>query len=336
MTFPDSMRAVQLSAYDGRSESISVARVPVPTPRHGEVLIKMTAAPINPSDLMFVRGLYGFQKPAPAIPGFEGSGTVVASGGGLMAQMLHGKRVACAAADPANAGGTWAEYLVTSANFCVPLAKHVTDEQGAMMLVNPLTAWALMQKAKRGRHRAVVQTAAASALGRMISRLARSFSLPMIDIVRRAEQVELLRSCGCKYVLNSSDTNFDRDLHAFCHDLNATIAFDAVAGEMPARVLRAQPRRSRMIVYGALSLQAVQVDPASLIFEDKRVEGFWLSAWLRNMNLLKQLRVTRQIQRHLKDDLRSEVRERVPLEKTQEALQQYASNMTRGKILIVP
>jgi NADPH:quinone reductase len=96
---------------------------------------------------------------------------VVVARAGMMAQMLKGKRVACAAADPKIAGGTWAEYLVTSAMFCVPLSKHVTSEQGAMMLVNPLTALALVQKARRARHRAIVQTAAASALGPMIARL---------------------------------------------------------------------------------------------------------------------------------------------------------------------
>src|SRR5262249_2346285 len=145
MALPASMRAVQLLAYDGQPDSLSFARVPVPSPGPGEVLIKMAASPINPSDLMFVRGLYAFKKPLPAIPGFEGSGTVVASGGGIMARMLAGKRVACAAADPKIAGGTWAEYLVTSAMLCVPLSKSLDLDQASMMLVNPLSAWALVQ-----------------------------------------------------------------------------------------------------------------------------------------------------------------------------------------------
>jgi NADPH:quinone reductase len=336
MNLPSTMRAVQLSAYDGRTESLSVANVPVPSPGPGEVLIKVAASPINPSDLMFVRGLYGFKKPVPAIPGFEGSGTVVTSGSGFMARMLKAKRVACAAADPKIPGGTWAEYLVTSAKFCVPLSKQVATEQGAMLLVNPLTAWALVEEAKRGGHRAIVQTAAASALGRMISRLAQSSSLPVINVVRRSEQIELLRNSASKYVLNSSDADFDRTLHDRCHELQATIAFDAVAGEMSARILRAQPRGSRLIVYGALSLEAAQVDPASLIFEGKRMEGFWLSAGLRDMSLLRQLRVMAHIQARLKDDLRSEVQQKVSLEQTAEAVQRYANHMTAGKILITP
>lgn len=336
MGLPESMRAVQLLDYESRPESIALARIPVPSPGTGQVLVKMAASPINPSDLMFVRGLYGFKKPVPAIPGFEGSGTVVASGPGMMARMLRGKRVACAAADPNIRGGTWAEYLVTSAMFCVPLSKHVDLEHGAMMLVNPLTAWALMKEARRGRHRAVVQTAAASALGRMIARLGKKYSLPVINVVRRAEQVHLLGESGSQYVLNSSDADFDGRLRDLCHQLQATIGFDAVAGEMSGRVLRAQPGGSRLLVYGALSLQAAQVDPASLIFERKTVEGFWLSAWLRSMGMLSQLRVTRQVQSLLSEDLRSEVHLRLPLEQAAHGLKTYSSEMTAGKVLICP
>src|SRR5262249_10571172 len=158
-------------------------------PRAGEVLVHMAAAPINPSDLMFINGMYGVKKPLPAIPGLEGSGTVVAFGGGLMARFLVGKRVACHAAAPSVAGGTWSEYLATPAQFCVPLRKQVDLEQGATMLVNPLTAWALVNEARRGEDKAIVQTAAASAVGRMIWRLAKKSSVLVINVVRRKEQV---------------------------------------------------------------------------------------------------------------------------------------------------
>src|SRR5262249_16396690 len=114
------------------------------------------------------------------------------------------------------------------------------------------------------------------------------------------------------------------------------IGFDAVAGEMSERVAKAQPRGSRLIVYGALSLAPVQADPESLIFEGKRIEGFWLSAWLRDKNPLNRLFLMRQIQSKLKDVLRSEVQGRFPLEQTAQALRQYSTHMSSGKALIVP
>lgn len=330
------MRAVQLRDYDGKPSSLIVTQVPVPRPGPGEVLVRVAASPVNPSDLMFITGNYGFKKPLPATPGFEGSGTVVEAGSGMMARFMKGRRVACAAADAKSKGGMWAEYIVTSAQFCVPLRKQVDLEQGATMLVNPLSAWAMVDEARRGGHRAAVQTAAASAVGRMVLRLGKKFSLPIVNVVRRPEQAEVLRGLGAEYVLNSSEPGFDAELRRVCHKLGASIAFEAVAGEMSGRILRAQPQGSRMLVYGGLSLKAVEVDPGSLIFEAKHVEGFWLSAWLRQRNMLSQLRVARQVQELLGSDLKTEIRARLPLEKAADGLAQYAANMTAGKVLLVP
>jgi NADPH:quinone reductase len=215
------------------------------------------------------------------------------------------------------------------------LRKNVDLEQGAALLINPMTAWALMEEARRGRHRAVVQTAAASALGRMIVRLGKRFSIPVINVVRRAEQVELLRKLGAAYVVNTSEPEFDKRLGELCHKLGASIGFDAVAGEMSAIVLRAQPQGSRLLVYGALSLQASQADPACLIFEAKRLEGFWLTSWLRSRTLLGQLRLARQIQKLLRSDLKTDFQAKVPLQEAGRALQQYAGNMTAGKVLLM-
>jgi NADPH:quinone reductase-like Zn-dependent oxidoreductase len=335
MAIPDSMRAVQLRAYDGKPESIAVVEMPAPRPGPGEVLVRVFASPINPSDLMFIHGLYGFRKPLPAVPGFEGSGTVVEAGTGLMPRFLKGRRVACAAVDPKATGGMWAEYVVTPAQFCIRLRKDVDLEQGATLLINPMTAWGLMDEARRGRHKAVVQTAAASALGRMIVRLGKRFSIPVINVVRRAEQVELLRGMGAEYVLNSSEPEFDKRLRELCHELGASIGFDAVAGEMSAIVLRAQPPGSSLLVYGALSVQPSHADAASLIFEGKRLEGFWLTAWLRSEILLAQLVLARQVQELLRSDLKTEFQAKLPLQEAPRALQQYAANMTAGKVLLL-
>ena len=332
---PSTMRAVQFRAYD-HPETLSVVEVPVPQPAAGQVLVKVAASPINPSDVMFIRGLYGLRKPLPATPGFEGSGVVVRTGGGMLAGFLDGKRVACHATDPSTTGGMWSEYVTLPAAACVPLKKNVELEQGSMMLVNPFTAWALVDIARRGKHRAIVQTAAASALGRMVIRLAQGAGIPTINIVRRPEQVGILRSMGAQHVLDSHEAGFDDILREHCRTYAATIAFDAVAGEMTARVLRAMPNRGRMIVYGALSLAAAQADPGSLIFEGKSVEGFWLSAWLAKKSLLGRARIAGDVQKLLASELKSEVRGRYPLADVPRALHEYAANMTAGKPLIVP
>ena len=330
------MRAVQITAYDGKPESLRVVDLPVPRPGPGEVRVKVAASPINPSDLMFLRGLYGVKKPLPAIPGFEGSGTVVDSGGGFLPWMLKGKRVACHAADPKTSGGMWSQYLVVPASACVPLKRATDLEPAAMMLVNPLTAWALVDHAQRGGHRAIVQTAAASALGRMVIRLAKSRGIPVINIVRRPEQVGLLRGLGAQHVLDSNSAGFPDILREHCRELGATISFDAVAGDLSACVLRAQPKGSRMIVYGALSLAPVPVDPGALVFEGKSVAGFWLSSWLAKRNILTRGRIAGKVQKLLASELKSDVRARYPLDQAARALAEYAADMTSGKILLVP
>src|SRR5262249_51982353 len=152
--------------------------------------------------------------------------------------------------------GTWAEYCVAPATACLPLAKDLTLDQGAAALANPVSALCLIDLAKRGRHRAIVQTAAAGQLAKMIAVAARDRGLPAIDIVRRADQADVLRAAGAQHVLVSTDPDFDRDLAVKAAALGATIAFDAVAGELTGRVLEALPPRSEVVVYGALSSDA--------------------------------------------------------------------------------
>jgi NADPH:quinone reductase-like Zn-dependent oxidoreductase len=278
--------------------------------------------------------MYGLKKRLPVVPGFECSGEVVASGGGFWARYLVGRRVACAA--PPDGDGTWAEFMLARADQCIPLRKETDIEQAATMIVNPFTAWALLETAEELRAEAVVQTAAAGALGRMIVRLAVRRGVHVVNVVRRREQAELLEREGAGHVLNSSDEGFDERLGELCTRLRATALFDAVAGELTGRVLRAMPAVSTAIVYGALSLEGCLVDPRSLIFERKRVRGFWLSDWLSKQGALKKFRVAGKIQELLGDELSTEVRARLPLERAAEGLRQYAREMTGGKFILVP
>lgn len=334
MLLPPTMRALEILAYDGKPESLVLAERPVPHPGKGQVLVQIAAAALNPSDTGFIRGLYAMQKKLPVTPGFEGSGTVVASGGGLMGRALVGKRVACSA--PFDGDGTWAEYMVTSAKMCIPLQKHVSLEQGATLVVNPMTAWALLDIARHGGHRAIVQSAAASALGRMILRLGKRLGITVINIVRRQEQVELLQALGAQYVLNSSTPDFENHLRELSHQLRVSLALEAVSGEIAGYILRALPKGAQMIVYGAISEQGCLIDPRSLIFESKRLEGFWLAEWARRKSIFGQIYAATQVQKYLASDLKTEVRARLPLEDAAKGLQQYAAAMTAGKILLLP
>jgi NADPH:quinone reductase len=331
---PDQMTAVVLDSYSGL-EALRVEQRPVPKPGKDEVLVKVAASPINPSDLAFLDGQYGFKNPPPVVPGGEGSGTVVAVGPGMAGRYFLGKRVACLS--QGKGSGMWAEYVVTSAKGgALPLHRSVSLEQGALSMINPLTACAFLELAKEGGHKAIVLTAAASALGQMVNRLGRSQGIQVINVVRRDAQVELLKEQGATVVLNSSEADFDQQLHDACHQLDAHLAFDAVAGPMTRQLLDALPEHSKVTVYSCLSFKGPGVGPDHLIFEDKGVDGFWLGPWMNNKNLVQILMLWRRAQKLMATDLRSEIRARYSLREAKNAVQDYSGHMTGGKILLNP
>jgi NADPH:quinone reductase-like Zn-dependent oxidoreductase len=337
---PEKMRAVVLSEY--REEitdairGLQVMERPVPRPRCGQVLIRMAAAPCNPSDLLLLQGNYGTLKTLPTAPGWEGAGTVVATGGGLLGRWLMGKRVACAIRTDRN--GTWAEYVVANADNCIALKSGVPIEQGASLIINPLTALAMLDTAQRAGHQAGVHTAGASQLGRMMIAMASDLNYPLINIVRRDAQADVIRSLGGQHILNSTSEGFSGELKALCERLKATAAFEAIAGEMTGTVLNAMPAGATAYVYGALSQEGCSnIDPIGLVFHDKTVTGFFLGNWLDRRGSIGILRAAGRVQRMIIDGrIGTTVQRRLRLEEVVDGLLQYVGHMTDGKVLIMP
>ncbi len=327
VTVPKVMTAV-LSGSNGNSPAAGEA--PVPTPGSGEVLVRIAAAPINPSDIGFLNGGYSSGAAAARIPGFEGSGTVVAAGTGIVPRLLLGKRVAVLAPS----GGTWAEYTAVPALRCIPLPGSISAEQGSMLLVNPLTALAFCDMARNGRHAALVNTAAASALGRMILRLGRRLQVPVLHIVRREQQADALTTLGAEYVLESTDRNFEDKLASTMRRLQATLVLDAVGGRLSSQLLLAAPAGSTLVLYANLSGEQLTVDPRVLWTENKRIEGFFLGNWLAGRSLPGLLRDIRRVRSWGASDFQSHVRERFPLSGVQQAIEVYRGNMTAGKVVL--
>jgi NADPH:quinone reductase-like Zn-dependent oxidoreductase len=337
---PDRMRALVLSEYrEDVAEAIEGLKLddrPVPEPRRGQVLVRIEAAPCNPSDLLLLQGKYGTLKTLPAVPGWEGAGTVVASGGGLLSRWLRGKRVACGL--QGDRDGTWAEYVVAGAKECIPLKQRLDTEHAASLIINPLTAMGLLDMAQRAGHRAAIQTAGASQLGRMLLVMAAKANFPIINVVRRQTQVELLKSLGAAYALNSSSEDFAGQLTTACAELGATIAFEAVAGDMTGTLLSAMPSGATVYVYGALSEEyCSDIDPIEVIFHDKTVTGFFLGTWIRRRGSLGILRATGRVQQMMIDGLiETRIQRRVGIDEAIDGLKQYVDHMTDGKVLILP
>ncbi|WP_175607341.1 zinc-binding dehydrogenase [Deinococcus marmoris] len=331
-TLPTTMKALELSSYDGL-DALKLTEKPVPSPTLGQVLVRVEASAVNPSDLEFMHGRYGFRRPLPTTAGFEASGVVVA-GNGAQAERLMGQRVACVVQSKGE--GTWAEYVAVDAKVCLPLQPAVDFEQGAMLFINPFTAWGLVEQAQNGQHLALVQTGAAGAVGKMVQRLATSAGLPLINIVRRDEQVTSLRKGGAEHVLNSEAEDFDAQLKQLCGDLNATMALDAVGGELSGRLLAAMPEHSTVLVYGVLGGKSLTVSPYDLVFRDGHVSGFYLTTYRSNLSKAELQQRTDQIQQRMATDLHTEVSARAGLEDALQAIKHYQDHASNGKIIITP
>jgi NADPH:quinone reductase-like Zn-dependent oxidoreductase len=216
----------------------------------------------------------------------------------------------------------------------LPLNKALRLEQGAMSFINPLTASAFIDISKKGGHKAISLTAAASSLGQMVNRLGRKEGIQIVNIVGRDAQVDLLRAQGAQVVLNSNEAGFEEQLHEAYHQTDTHLAFDAVAGQLTNQVLKAMPPDSKVIVFSALSRQDVQASPDLLIFENKRVDSFWLGPWISKQNIAKIMLLWKRTQQQIPGHLKSEIRKIYPLQEVKKAIRDYSGQMTGGKILL--
>jgi len=334
------MKAIELTEENrdlaAAIQGLKIVDKPVPKPGPGEVLVKIEAAPCNPSDLLFLQGMYGVKKELPATPGWEGAGTVVANGGGALGWWLRGKRVACGG--QSGRDGTWAEYYVAKAKSCIPLKEGVSFDQGATLIINPLTAIGMVERAAAFGAKAVVQTAACSQVGRMVHVAAKEKGLAVINIVRRQEQLEMLQKEGERWRLNSEEEDFTKQLKEMAERLKATVAFDAVGGDLTRKVLGALPDGSKALVYGALSERPCGgISPLSLIFQKKKVEGFWLTEWLETAGFWRSYRAIGFVQKLMKSGaFTTKVRRKASFDTWQEALLEYRQKMSDGKALLTP
>ena len=231
---------------------ISLVSVPVPEPGPDEVVVRVEASPINPSDLGLLVGAADMStakasgtKDAPVVTakvpegamramagrldesmpvGNEGAGVVVKAGSSEEAKALLGKTVAMIG------GAMYAQYRTMRVKDCLPLPDGITPAEGASCFVNPLTSLGMTETMRREGHKALVHTAAASNLGQMLNKICIKDGIALVNIVRSAEQADILRKLGAKYIVDSTAPTFMDDLTNALAETGATIAFDAIGG----------------------------------------------------------------------------------------------------------
>ena len=264
--------------------TLDVVESPIPEPAAHEVVVEIHAAPINPSDVGVLFGLSNMinaalvgttaepktiQYPGPLVPHFkgrwnkplpsgnEGSGIVVKAG--TDAQQLMGKVVSLFG------GNSFAKYRCVPAQSVMVMNEGTTPRDAAASCVNPFTALGMVATMKMENHSAIINTAAASNLGQMLVRVCKDDGVPLINIVRKQEQVDLLKSIGAQYVLNSTDDHFKEDLVAAISETGATLAFECIGGgTMAGQILEAMEKAilaksDTYSVYGSTTVKQVYI-----------------------------------------------------------------------------
>jgi len=250
----DANSGLQLRSLIKKSGELEISLVSVPTPEPGpdQVVVRVEASPINPSDLGLLTGAADLStarvsgtKELPVITakvpeagmkamagrldesmpvGNEGAGVVVKTGSSDAAKALMGRTVAMIG------GAMYAQYRTLRVNECLPLPAGTTAAEGASCFVNPLTALGMTETMRREGHKALVHTAAASNLGQMLNKICIKDGIGLVNIVRNKEQADILKKIGAKHVVDSTAPSFMEDLTGALVETGATIAFDAIGG----------------------------------------------------------------------------------------------------------
>ncbi len=331
------MKAAQFEHFGEPADVLQIRDVEPPQPKTGELLVRMILSPVNPSDLMTVRGVYGKLPKLPCTPGYEGVGIVEASGGGLLGKLLVGKRVALLN----GINGNWQERTTVGAKQAVPLPKSLPAEQGATFFVNPTTAFAMTQRVlavPAGDW--LIQTAAASELGKMVVRLGKRFGFKTLNVVRRAEQAETLKSLGAEAVVVFDPTHHSADdlrneVRRIAGDRGVRYAIDPVGGATASAVVKCLAPGGRMLVYGTLSPEPLSFSPRDLMTPGATIAGFWLARWLPQQSLLTKLKVIRTVSGLIEEGvLASQIGEVFPLDRIADAVRAAEAPGRTGKVLL--
>ena len=324
------MRQLQLVAHGEPSDVVELNAVPEPVLGPEDVLISMEAAPLNPSDFLFVRGNYGVRPAFPASVGAEGVGRV-AKIGLKVDPALRGKRVLIL---PTYEQGTWADEVVVPLRNLVPMSDEADPLQLSMIGINPATAYLLLNRyVSLMPGDWIGQTAANAAMGQYIIALAKLAGVKTLNVVRREEAAEQVREWGGDRVVLQGD-NLHKDIEEALGGKKLSLVLDTVGGTPVGELAKSLKPGGATVVYGLQSGQFPAISPADLIYRGLSLHGFWLINWIRNAPRIEIEEIYQKLGDLVADGSLSAAVEHVyPLAHFREAFRQSLKSNRSGKIL---
>lgn len=297
----------------------------------GQVLIKVLAAPINPSDVLTLTGHYGMLPPLPAIGGNEGVGDIEALGPGVTGLPI-GQRVLL----PVGCG-SWSTHVVADASKLMPLPNAADPLQLSMMTVNPPTAALMLSEfvdLQPGEW--VIQNAANSAVGGYLVQIARSRGLKTVNVVRREAAIDDVRQHGDEIVLVDGP-DLPKRVAAATGGAKIRLGIDAVGGAATEHLARCLAEGGTLVNYGAMSGEPCQISPTSFVFRDLTLRGFWLAHWYRKATPQQLMAVYGDIARRIAaGELHARVHATYGIDQIKDAVAAAAAGERSGKIVVVP
>ncbi|WP_304517421.1 zinc-dependent alcohol dehydrogenase family protein [Cecembia rubra] len=307
-------------------EVLQLEEAPMPEPKAHEVRIKVTARNINPSDIMFIRGMYGITPKLPSSAGFEAVGIVDKSD--QKGSIAVGTKVIFTTI------GTWKEYVCVPSNMVIPSPPGMPDEVACQAFVNPLTAYGMLESSGLKDGQWLLVTAAASAYGKLVIQMAKQKGIKVACTVRRDEQKELLEKLGADLVINTEREKLQKVILEQTQE-GVDVVFDAVGGVLGARALASLKTGGKMMVFGLLSLENIPLNSGLLIFKNIKVEGFWLTTWMAGLSPESTQTAFKTVFTHLlSQKVKVDVEATFRLEKFGEALEAYEKEGRNGKIIL--
>jgi trans-2-enoyl-CoA reductase len=316
------------SAHGNPADVLRIETQPWPRPGPDAVVVAMQAAPINPADLNAIEGKYPGKREVPAVPGFEGSGIVSEVG-----RNISNGSVGSLVILPHDIG-TWREACAVKASELVVVPPEIDPVQAAMLKINPLTAWQLLHgyvELKSGDW--VIQNAANSAAGRAVIQIAHALGYKTVNVVRREELIEELRSEGSDVVL-LDDENLRNAVKNATDSAIIRLGLNAVGGESALRLMNCLAPSGMLVSFGAMSLQPLKIPTGLLIFKDLRFRGIWINKWYDKATPAQRVAAFNPIFDMAKRGLlRTKVEKSYPLSEAKAALEHAARAKRHGKII---
>ncbi len=338
------MKAIRFSHHGEPKEVLAVTDQPLPEPGENEIRVRILFSPVNPSDLLYVRGYYsGVTAAFPAPVGFEGVGVVDALGPGVD-QLSVGQRVFALNSQ----GGNWSEYAVIPAASAIRAPEGIADEQVASLLINPASAILMVRHVlavPRGEW--LLQSAAGSELGRMIIRLAKRDGIRTLNVVRRRDAVAALEELGADAVIVSTDGPIDKQVREIVGPQGVRYAIDPGTGQTGTEIFRSLSEDGRMLVYGSLTREPIRVgdDPRFTLSGRRTLEVYWLGYWIPRLDESGFYPSGTPATAQLMDEVAGLIREGVletspgthyPLDHICDAVVEAESVGRSGKVLLAP